>query len=100
MGEEMKRDIERLKTDMVEVRGTNRRIIATLVRLEGKVDDIVGQMATKDGLDVIKNQLDDFTADIQAARRDRALQSKSCMAHQRRLDEHEARITRIETRKS
>jgi hypothetical protein len=100
----MKQDIEQLKTDMTGVRGTNRRIVATLVRLEGKVDDIVGRMAaelaTKTDLNVIKNQLDDFTADIQAARRDRTLQSESYMAHQKQLEDHEARIKSIETRES
>ncbi|MFI5347065.1 MAG: hypothetical protein ACHQ51_11890 [Elusimicrobiota bacterium] len=100
MIEAMKKDIEQVKTDMTDVRGTTRRIVSTLIRLEGKVDDISGRMATeiatKLDLNGIKNQLDDFTADIQAARRDRALQSDAYMAHQKRLDDHEARITRIE----
>ena len=100
MIEAMKHDIEQLKTDMTDVRGTNRRIVATLVRLEGKFDDMAGRMATKDDLSAIKGQLDDFTADIQAARRDRTLQSDSYMAHQKRLDDHEARIKRIETPKA
>lgn len=100
MIEAMKQDIEQLKTDMTDVRGTTRRIVATLVRLEGKVDAIAGRMATKDDLNPIKGQLDDFTADIQAARRDRALQSDAYMAHQTRLDDHEARLKRIETPKA
>jgi hypothetical protein len=54
-------------------------------------------MATKEDLKVIKAQLDDFTGDILAARRDRALQSESFMSGQRRLDDHERRITRLET---
>lgn len=100
MIEAMKQDIERLKTDMTDVRGTTRRIVATLVRLEGKFDDMAERMATKDDLNVIKTQLDDFSADIQAARRDRALQSDAYMAHQTRLDDHETRLKRIETPKA
>ncbi|OGS38305.1 MAG: hypothetical protein A2506_09985 [Elusimicrobia bacterium RIFOXYD12_FULL_66_9] len=100
MTKEMKQDIERLKTDMTDVRATSRRIVATLVRLEGKVDDMAGRMATTEDINVIKTQIDDFTGDSQAARRDRALQSESFMTHQKRLEEHEARLTRLETRKS
>ena len=100
MIEAMKQDIEQLKTDMTDVRGTTRRIVSTLVRLEGKFDDMAERMATKDDLNRIKGQLDDFTADIQAARRDRALQSDAYMAHQTRLDDHEARLKRIETPKA
>ena len=61
MSDEMKRDIERLRTDMADMRGTTRRILATLVRLEVKVDDIADRMATelatKDILHVIKTRL-------------------------------------------
>jgi len=104
MIEAMKQNIEQLKTDMTDVRGTTRRIVSTLVRLEGKFDDmaerLATEMATKGDINVIKNQLDGFTADIQAARRDRALQSDAYMAHQTRLDDHEARLKRIETPKA
>ncbi|MDE2143347.1 MAG: hypothetical protein KGJ84_13135 [Elusimicrobia bacterium] len=95
----MKRDIEKLKTDLADVRGTTRRIAMTLIRIEGKFDDMSERMATKDDINSINNRLDDFTADIQSARRDRALQSESYMTHQRRLDDHEARLKRIETPK-
>ena len=66
MSFDMEKYVEQLKTDMADVRGTNRRIVATLVRLEGKVDGILGRMATelatKDDLNVIKKQLDDLLA--------------------------------------
>jgi uncharacterized coiled-coil DUF342 family protein len=100
MIDEMKRDIERLKSEVADLRGTDRRIAMTLLRLEEKVDGIVERMATKADLNVINARLDGFSADIQAARRDRALYSEGFMAHQRKLEEHEARILRVETRKS
>jgi hypothetical protein len=87
-------DLGAMTTDL---QGMTRRVILTLVRLEGKMDDMAERMATKEDLKVIKAQLDDFTGDILAARRDRALQSESFMAGQRRLDDHELRIARLET---
>lgn len=89
-----------LEAKTTDLYGVSRRMIATLVRLEDKMDDMAERMATKDDIRVMNSRLDDFTADIQAARRDRALQSETFMAGQRRLDDHELRITRLETRKS
>jgi len=85
-----------LESTAADLQGMTRRVILTLVRLEEKMDDMAERMATKDDLKIIKTQLDDFSGDILAARRDRALQSETFMAGQRRLEDHELGITRLE----
>jgi len=61
MDEETTQEFSALKAATTDVRTTSRRIAATLVRLESKVDDVAERMATKDGLKAIKSRLDDLT---------------------------------------
>ena len=80
----LKQDVGGLKQDVSDIRSVNHRIVSTLIRLEEKVDDMGERMATKDDLRLIQSRLDDFTV----------------ISHQKRLDDHELRITRLERPKN
>lgn len=49
--------IEQMKREIEDIKSINRRIIATLVRLEGKVDDMAERMATKDDLAALHGEM-------------------------------------------
>lgn len=76
----------RVDVELSDHRVIHRRIISTLVRLEGKVDDLAERMATKDDIAAVNGRIDGLAG---------------------RLDDfhfrwanHEERITALEKRRS
>lgn len=103
----MKKELAALKssfeTETAKLHQTDRRIAASVVRLEAKVDrieDRLADMATKDDVSRIIGHIVAFTKDVEAAQRDRALSSDAYMRHQDRLEDHEKRLSRLESKKS
>ena len=98
MSDEMKRDIEKLKSEAAELRGTDRRIAKSLIRLEEKMDRFAVSIvvAVKEEMSVMKSQLDDFTGEVQASRRERALHDKTFWDLKDRLDSHQTRLDRLD----
>jgi hypothetical protein len=70
MLDEMKRDIEKLKTDAADARATTLLIIETLVRIESKVDDGLVKMATKDDISLLTGQVSGLAGKIEEMRAD------------------------------
>jgi mannose/fructose/N-acetylgalactosamine-specific phosphotransferase system component IIB len=99
MSDEMKQDIEKLKKDMADVRATERSIAVALTRIEGKVDVIVDDMATKTQVGLLINQVDDFCGIVEASRGERKLVDESFSGIREILQDHEARLIRPEPRK-
>lgn len=54
----------RLDGEVADVRAENRRIIATVVRLEGKMDDMADRMATKDDVSTVLGHVDGLAGRI------------------------------------
>ena len=98
MLDEMRRNIEKLKSEAVELRGTDRRIAIGLVRLEEKMDRVAKLIVDRVDrtLNVMTGRLDDFAAEVQAARRERALGDKSFWDLKERLDDHQSRLIVVE----
>jgi chromosome segregation ATPase len=69
MSEEMEHRLNRFEAALDDVRVVNRRIVATLVRLEGKVDDMGAQMATslatKDDISRVMNHVDGLARKVE-----------------------------------
>ena len=97
MLDEMKRDIEKLKFEAAALRGTDKRIAMSLIRLEEKMDRFTVSIVdtVKGEISVMKRQLDDFTTEVQASRRERALQDKNYWFLKERLDDHQSRLDKI-----
>lgn len=97
MDEDMKRELLALKEQVSEVRIVNRRIIATLVRLEGKVDDLSDRMLTKEEFhsfkDSVNRRFDGFAALFEEFR-------FRWSVHADTLTWHDKRLTRLEARRS
>lgn len=58
MSKDLQKELAALKSENEDIRSVNRRIIATLVRLEGKVDDLAERMATKDDISEVYRRID------------------------------------------
>lgn len=93
MSDEMKQDVQKLKTDVAELRGTDRRIALTLTRIEGKVDGVKRDMVTRDDFSTLMKRMDGFSGMLQDSRWDWGKQKV-------RLDEHERRISSLETKRA
>jgi len=91
MDEEMKQELTAIKTELKELRATDRRIIAMLVRLEGKFDDMGERMATKETVDVISRNVDGLAKQFEEFRFRLAVQSDTLVKHDKRLTKLEAR---------
>jgi hypothetical protein len=98
MSDEMKREIEKLKSEAAELRGTDKRIAIGLIRLEEKMDRVAELIIERIDrkLNDMTGRLDDFTAEVQASRRERALQDESFWSLRKGLDGHESRLNLIE----
>jgi chromosome segregation ATPase len=99
MSDDMKIDIQKLKKDMADVRTTERSIAVALTRIEGKVDGIAETMATKTEVRELINQIDDFSGIVEASRDERKFSDKSFSEIRETLQNHEARLIRLEPRK-
>ena len=86
--DDVKREIESLKAD-------NRRIIATLVRLEGKMDDMSERMATelatKADISRVMKSVDGLAGQLDDMRFRYAVHSDT-------LQQHDARLKKLEKR--
>lgn len=82
----MRGDITEIRGDINDIRAVNRRVIATLVRLEGKFDDMAERMVTKDEFSAVSSRIDGLAGKIDDMRYDWA--------------KHEARIGVLEKRRS
>jgi chromosome segregation ATPase len=84
--------------------GIARRTAIQVAKLTGDVSDIkvtiATKMATKDDLSLIHTRLDAFLPEIEASRRERALHSDAYMLHQNRLNQHERRLSRLESERA
>lgn len=104
MLDEMKQDIQKLKKDMADVRATERNIAVALVRIEGKVDGITERLendiATKAQVGDLIKKIDDFTGIVTASRDERKISDESFSVIQKTLQDHEARLVRLEPKKS
>lgn len=98
MTNEMKRDIDKLKSKTAELRGTDKRIAKSLIRLEEKMDRFALSVVNtvKGEMSDMKRQLDDFTTEVQASRRERVLLDKSFWDIKGRLDNHQSRLDSID----
>ncbi len=104
---EMQQDIQKLKKDMADVRATERSIAGALVRIEGKLDGLLDETtgaATKkqvgDLINNLVNKIDDFTGIVTASRDERKIADESFSGIQKTLQDHEARLIRLEPKKS
>lgn len=104
MSDAMKQDIQKLKTDMAEVRATERSIAVALTRIEGKVDGISERLdkdiATKAQVGMLINRIDDFSGIVEASRGERKVLDESFRDIRETLQNHEARLVRLEPKKS
>lgn len=100
MMDEMKQDIQKLKKDMADVRATERSIAGALVRIEGKLDGMVEDMSTKAQVGDLIRKIDDFTGLVIAARDERKITDESISGIRLTLQDHEARLIRLEPKKS
>lgn len=103
MSDEMKQDIQKLKTDMADVRATERSIAVALVRIEGKLDgmrDELTGMATKTQLADLINKIDDFSGLVTASRDERKISDESFSSIRQTLQDHEVRLIRLEPKKN
>lgn len=89
--DDMKRELVAVKNDIEDLRSVNRRIIATLVRLEGKFDDMVERMATKDHFEVLIHRMDGFAGQLEDSRFRWAAHADTLVSHDKRLRKLEAR---------
>lgn len=100
MSSDMKQEMNRLGSDLGEVKTIVRNIAVEVSKLTEKMDTSLQRMATMDemkkDLGSIKGQLDDFTADIQASRRERSLQDESFNFLKDMLGDHERRLSKLE----
>lgn len=78
--------VDGLSADFSDMRSIMRRVISTMVRLEGKFDDMAERMATKDDVAAVKKDVLGLTAKVDDMRFDWA--------------KHEVRITDLERRGS
>lgn len=102
MSEEMKQDIQKLRKDMADVRATELNIAVALTRIEGKMDGIVEQMATlatRDQVGAVITRLEGFCGIVEASRDERKLSDESFFDVRKTLQDHEARLIRLEPRK-
>lgn len=93
MSDEMKRDIEKLKADVSDLRATNKVVVRTLVRIEAKVDAGLAAMATKDDISRLNGRMDRF-AGIQSDR------DFDMAKNRHRLDDHDRRLIELEERRA
>lgn len=93
----LRSSVDGLHAETADSRAISRRTIATLVRLEGKMDDMAERMATKDDLSAHKSAMD--------ARFDDAAKSLDDMrfrwaVHSDTLVQHDKRLKKLEARRS
>lgn len=93
MSDDMKRDIQKLKSDVADLRMTNKQIVSTLLKLDDKLETVIGRMATKDDISSLVGRMDAFTGTLEDSQFDWA-------KHQVRLDNHQKRLTRLEARRA
>lgn len=93
MSDDMKRDIQKLKNDVADLRTTARQIVGTLVRMDDKLESVFRRMATKDDVSGLVARMDGFIDQLETGRYDWA-------KHQVRLENHEKRLARLEGRRA
>jgi len=100
MLDEMNQDMQKLKKDMADVRATERSIVGALVRIEGKLDGLLDEVSTKAQVGDLIQKIDDFSGLVMASRDERKISDESFSGIQRTLQDHEARLIRLEPKKS
>ena len=93
---------DRLDGRMDRFDDVQRRVILTLAELTGSIHDLktymVENMATKTEVRELRSQMDGFAGQLGDFRRQWAYQSDGLMSHERRLDDHDRRLGKIESR--
>ena len=93
MAEEMKQRMDRFDSAVDDLKTVNRRIIATLIRLEGKVDDMSERMATKDDMASLENKLMNHIDGLGSKAEDFNFR---IVTQGRAFDDHNARLKKLE----
>ncbi len=93
--------LDKADTRMESMETVMRRMWITVTDFRAEVTEFMHfvrkNMVTRKEFDT---RFEKFSADIAAAQRDREIVSKSHMEHQRRLDDHEKRLTRLEAKRA
>jgi archaellum component FlaC len=79
-----------------EVNAVIRSMAVAVSRLTERMESTATKSEMQNGFDAINRRLDDFSADIKLSRHERALQDKSFNFLKTHLEDHEARLLRIE----
>lgn len=114
MDEEMKKIVSALKPlfdqintrfDQVDARfdsveATVRRTAIEVSNLKGDVLEMRLDMATKHDLASHDKKLAGFISEVETCRKERKLAERSYLRHEDRLDDHQKRLARLETRRT
>ena len=95
----MGKRFERVETELADVKNTGRRTAAVVAKLQEDVTDIKLEMATKRDIALQNSRMSAVATEIENSRKERALAEKSYMRHESRLDDHQERLSRLETRR-
>jgi chromosome segregation ATPase len=90
---------ERVESKLSDVNGTARRTAIVVAKLQEDVTDIKLEMATKRDISQQNGRLSALATEIENSRKERILAEKSYMRHEHRLDDHQERLSRLETRR-
>lgn len=95
---EMKQDVGMLKTHVAGLLKSSRATAMAVVRLEARMDRLEAKLTDSmtRGFKTVLDRFDDFAGEVQASRRERALQDQTFNTLNERLIDHELRVTRLE----
>lgn len=80
-----------LDATVLDVQSVNRRIISTIVRLEGKMDDMAERMATKDDIAGLTKRIDGLSGSYEDIRYRWAVHADTLSDHAKRLKKLESK---------
>ena len=81
----------RLDAVVDDIQSVNRRIVSTIVRLEGKMDDMAERMATKDDVSGLTKRIDGLSGSYEDMRYRWAVHADTLSDHAKRLKKLEAK---------
>ena len=85
--------VERIEGTAEDIQAVNRRIISTMIRLEGKIDDMADRMATKDHVAGLTRSVDGLSGSYEDMRYRWAV-------HADTLGEHSKRLKKLESKRA
>ena len=90
---------DRVEAELADVKNTGRRTAAVVAKLQEDVTDIKLRMATRRDIAEQNGRMSAIATEIENSRKERILAEKSYMRHESRLDDRQARLSRLETRR-